>query len=148
MQLEAEEPARRGLASLCHSFKDLVLTDSCIVADRHLGGVDEGDTGALPSERGKVVEEQNEDAGNVLDESLITDEARKLGFPMHLDVAGVKSLEVSKSAEMEGDEEGDDLAFTETSWSVAGGLAPADLAFSHFGEGEEAEIVDFAKESE
>ena len=94
------------------------------------------------------MEEQNEDAGNVLDESLITDESWKLSFPMHLDVAGVKSLEVSKPAEVEGDEEGDDLAFAQASWSVAGGLAPADLAFSHFGEGKETEIVDFAEESE
>ena len=118
------------------------------MADRHLGGVDEGDSRAVPSQRGEVLEEQNENTGNVLDESLVADEAGKLGFPMHLDIVGVKSLEVSKSAEVEGDEEGDDLALAQASWPVAGGIAPADLAFSHFGEGEEAEIVDFAEESE
>ena len=53
---------------------------------------------------------------------LIADEARKLGFPVHQDIAGVEGLEVSKAPEVEGDEQGNDLAFTQLRFRLRVGL--------------------------
>ena len=40
VQLEAEEPAHRGLAALGQTGKDLVPANAMIIADRQGGGVD------------------------------------------------------------------------------------------------------------
>ena len=48
VQLEAEEPAHRGLATLGQTGKDLVPANTMIIAHRQGGGVDVIDPGPGP----------------------------------------------------------------------------------------------------
>ena len=48
VQLEAEEPAHRGLAALGQTGEDLVPVDAMIVADRQGRGVDVIEPGLVP----------------------------------------------------------------------------------------------------
>ena len=77
VQLEAEEPAHRGLAPLGQTGKDLVPANAMIVADRQGGGIDVVDPGPGPEVADEEEHQRHEDTFLQGDEVLVTGQAGK-----------------------------------------------------------------------
>lgn len=84
-----------------------------IVAHRQVGGIQEGDARALSLERVQVGVEGNQNRGDELDETVIGDQARKLGSPELADVILIERLEVTVVAVVEGDKNRHDFTLAE-----------------------------------
>ena len=76
VQLEAEEPAHRGLAALGQTGKDLVPVNAMIIADRQGRGVDVIEPG--PQVADEEDHQRHEDAFLQADEVLVARHAGKV----------------------------------------------------------------------
>jgi len=80
VQLEAVEPAQRGLAASGIHGEDAVLLDARGVADGNRGRVDEAEAGAPAHVRvQKLGDQREQDSGHELDEARGADQLGDLG---------------------------------------------------------------------
>ncbi len=63
-------------------------------------------------------------------------------------MAGIEGFEVSEAAEVKSNQNGDDLALGEASFSVSSGFGIGQLAFFEVGQSQVAEVIDFAEKGE
>ncbi len=110
MQLEAVEPAQRGLAAVRVDPRDLVLGDAGVLADAEAGRVDETDPGTAAQLGAQVDRQWEHDAGHELDEALVIYEVRELGAQVCLDMLGIEALGAALTRLLEEDQERHDLA--------------------------------------
>ena len=94
------------------------------------------------------MEHEDKDAWDELDEALVADECREFLSPVNLDMAGVEGFEVSEAAEVESDENGDDLALCQASCSISVGLGVRQLALLKVRKSQVAEVIDMAEKGE
>lgn len=89
--------------------------DAGVVADDQLGGIDETDAAALTTSILEVGEHNDQNAGNELDKSVVAHEPWELASALSREVIEIEVLEISDVGELEGDENGDDLALAQAS---------------------------------
>src|SRR5215210_2373630 len=77
VQLEAKEPAHRGLATLSKTGKDLVPVNAMIIADRQGGGVDVVEPGPGPQVAEEEEHQRHEGTFLPGDKVLVTGHAGK-----------------------------------------------------------------------
>src|SRR5688572_25946944 len=94
VQLEAEEPAHRGLAALGQTGEDLVPVDAMIVADRQGGGVDVIDPDPGPSVADEKEHQRHDDTFLPGDEVLVAGHAGKVAAQQRLGEAVMEALEM------------------------------------------------------
>src|SRR5262249_45915982 len=109
MQLEAVEPAHRGLATSGVDAEDAVLRDPGGMADGERGGVDEADPRTLPELRVQVNGQGDQIAWHEGHEAGVTQQPRKLLVQVEQDVLGVESLERAIPRLLEEDQNSEDL---------------------------------------
>jgi hypothetical protein len=94
VQLEAEEPAHRGLAALGQTGKDLVPANTMIIAHRQGGGVDLRDPGPGPQVADEKEHQRHEDAFLQADEVLVARHAGKVAAQQRLGEAMIEALKM------------------------------------------------------
>jgi hypothetical protein len=93
VELEAVEPAHRGLAECGTSGKDAMLMHARIATDRKSCRVDEVDARTAAPLGVKIGHQRNQQRGHQLDEVLITQQGGKLAAQVTLHVLSVIGLE-------------------------------------------------------
>ena len=94
VQLEAEEPAHRGLATLSQTGEDLVPVDAMIVADRQGRGVDVIEPGPGPQVAEEEEHQRHEGTFLQGDEVFVTGQAGKVAAQQRLGEAVIEALEM------------------------------------------------------
>jgi hypothetical protein len=93
MELEAVEPAHRGLAATRVQAKDAVLLDASWMADGQGGRVDEADPRARPSLEVQIDCQGRQVTGHEVDEARVAHHLRELVAQVDQDVLAVDPLE-------------------------------------------------------
>src|SRR6185312_4428361 len=110
VQLEAVEPADRGLATAGVHPEDAVLVDARIAADRQGGGVHEADAGAIAQLRVRVDGQRHQHPRQQFDEAMVAHELRELRAQVALHLLRVERLEGAVARLLKEDGDGHDLA--------------------------------------
>jgi hypothetical protein len=129
VQLEAKEPADRGLATCGAPFKHAMLVDACIVANSEWSGVDEADAATAAQLRVQIGYQWNQHGGHQLDEALVAHQGGKLPTPMALHVFSVIRFERAIVGVMEQDDDGHDLGFDTSGLGASAVVVP--MSASH-----------------
>src|SRR5579859_5028 len=110
MQLEAIEPADRGLAAGSVAGEGAVLVDARSLADRQRRRVNEADAGTGTELMVQVDDERHQHGRQQFHEAGVADQLQKLATQMLLDVLGVERLERPVVRLLEQDRNRHDLA--------------------------------------
>jgi hypothetical protein len=110
VELEAVEPADRGLAPRGVEGEDAVLSDAGVVTDGQRRRVDEADPRARPELGLQVDGEGKEHTRHELDEAAVAHKPRELVTPILLDLLRVERLEGPLLRLLEADQDRHELA--------------------------------------
>ena len=109
VELEAIEPADRGLATSSTAVKDAMGVDASVVTDGKGGGVDKADAATLTQLGMQIGHQRNQDSGHQLDKARVAHQDRKLTAQMTVDIFGIVGFEGAVVRLVEQDENGHDF---------------------------------------
>ena len=141
VQLEAEEPAHRGLASGGQTVEHPVAPDTPVVTDGQGGSIDERDTGDRAEAGFQIETQRPQRRWHQFHKAGIADQVGKLAAQMPLHVLRVVALEVAVTRHVKVDDEGHDLAGGQAR-PATGPVSWAEELWPFLGAKRLAEIID------
>ena len=124
VQLEAIEPADRGLATSSTAVKDAMGVDASVVTDGKGGGVDKADAATLTQLGMQIGHQWNQHGGHQLDKARVAHQDRKLTAQMTVDIFGIVGFEGAVVRLVEQDENGHDFDWDACRSNACAGAVP------------------------